>query len=198
MYKVLIVSSAGYVDSNGEIPYLFKKAGCAVDVFCHKSSWLLSNRYHDRWIDAGEAHDAQFADKLIQRITQDPDYYDKIVMTEDVTNKLMDTAIQDPVLFRKILSLTKMENRRILSSKAGLSIILDKYQIATPRYFIYDGRQDLAPATQHLRYPVLLKVDHSFGGAGIKLVEKPEALDHAIQQIDNPHNLMIQELITGG
>ncbi|MEI8073622.1 MAG: ATP-grasp domain-containing protein [Bacteroidota bacterium] len=198
MYRVLIVSVANFIDSTAEVPYLYKKAGCSVHVFCHKSSWLLSNKYFDRWIDAGdEENEPVFLNNFLELIKTQPNYYDKIVITDDATNKLLNDAIEDPVLFKKVLPLTKIENRNLLSSKAGFSAVLEKYQIATPKYITYHEGINLETIKKEFNFPILLKVDYSFSGIGLKMVEKPEDLSTSIEEIHDNLNLVLQEFIQG-
>ncbi len=53
MHKILIGSLDNW-DSCAEVPYIFKKAGCAVDVYCRKGDWLRMNWYHDLWFESPE------------------------------------------------------------------------------------------------------------------------------------------------
>jgi len=184
-FRVLIASSASFIDSSAEVPFLYKRAGCEVHVFCHASSWLLSNRFYDKWIDSGPDDEDIFKAKLIELIKADLNYYDKIVMTDDATIKLMNDEIgeDDPQLFSKILPLTKMENRVMLSSKAGLSKVLDKYGIATPKFETYSDQTDLEAIKTSFAFPILLKVDYSFSGIGLTPVTGPEGLDAALEKI---------------
>lgn len=116
MYNVLLVSLLGEFDATGEIPFMFKRAGCTVDVFCSADSWLRSNKYHDRWFETSEIH-SDFKNKLLNHVEENPDYYQWIVLLDDAAIKLMNESIQTEYLFKKILPITKIENRAILSSK---------------------------------------------------------------------------------
>jgi len=64
MKHILLVSFAGFFDSTEEIPYIFKKAGCSVDISCSKESWLRTNCYHDKWIEAS-TNESTFASEFI-------------------------------------------------------------------------------------------------------------------------------------
>ena len=120
MYNVLLASLTGF-DSTAEIPFIFKSAGCkTVDVFCNSSSWLLTNKYYDNWIETSVEHEP-FKNQLIKLVEDKFDHYDWVVVLDDASVKLMNESITDERLFKKILPLTKIENREILSSKLGLS-----------------------------------------------------------------------------
>ena len=36
-----------------ELPWLFREAGCRVDVLCPAGNWAIRNGFYDRWLDAG-------------------------------------------------------------------------------------------------------------------------------------------------
>lgn len=196
MYKVLLVSVASFFDSTGEIPYMFKRAGCKVDVFCDHASWLLSNKYYDDWIESG-GDEETFRDDLLRLIERDPDYYDWIVLLEDVVVKLMNKAITSEALFKKILPITKIENREVLSSKAGLSIVCQKHGIATPRFLNYDEASGIETIKEQLHFPILLKEDFSFSGIGIKYCEEPALFEECLDRVWDKSNLVLQEFIEG-
>lgn len=198
MYRVLIVSNASFIDSTAEIPFIYKKAGAIVDVFCNKLSWLLSNKFHDNWIDSGEDEsETEFLNKLLHLVNSNTNHYHKIVTTDDATNKLLNDNIADPELFCKLLPLTKIENRKILSSKSGLSEVLEKYQIATPKYALYSDDLDIQKVKTEFTFPILSKVDYSFSGIGLQLIENAASLDDAIKKVYNTKNMVLQEFIQG-
>ncbi|MEO6524500.1 MAG: hypothetical protein ABIN91_22640 [Mucilaginibacter sp.] len=196
MYNVLLVSIASFFDSTGEIPFMFKRAGCNVDVFCNKTSWLLTNRYHDNWIESSEDHET-FKNQLLKLVEDKPDHYDWIVPLEDITIKLMNESIESEAIFKKILPINKIENRDILSSKAGLSSVCEKYGIATPRYINYSEVMDIEVIKQKLDFPILLKEDFSFSGIGIQYCEDASKLQECLDKVRVKTNLVLQEFIKG-
>lgn len=196
MYNVLLVSIASFFDSTGEIPFMFKRAGCSVDVFCNKTSWLLTNQYHDNWIESSEEHE-MFKNQLLQLVNDKPDHYDWIVLLEDITIKLMNESIDSEAIFKKVLPITKIQNRDILSSKAGLSSVCEKYGIATPRYVNYSETMDIETIKQKLDFPILLKEDFSFSGIGIHYCEDASKLQDCLDKVRVKTNLVLQEFIKG-
>jgi predicted ATP-grasp superfamily ATP-dependent carboligase len=196
MYRVLLASIVGIFDSLAEIPYMFKKAGCNVDVFCSSHSWLRTNQFHDKWIETSENED-EFRSNLLNLVGKDPDHYNWIVLLDDATIKLMNECIDDPWLFNKILPLTKMENRALLSSKLGLSRVCEKYGIDTPTYLIYDDEMDLATIAAKLEFPILLKEDYSFSGMGIQFCETLSQLPGCLRKVRITKNVVLQEFIEG-
>jgi hypothetical protein len=198
MYKVLLVSIASFFDSTGEIPFMFKRAGCQVDVFCDPDSWLLTSSFYDNWIET--AYDSErFTEQLITLVQQDKDRYDWIVLLEDETVKLMNEAITSEWLFTKILPITKIEDREILSSKMGLSDTCRKYDIVTPRFINYneDEEPNLEQISAELDFPILLKEDFSFSGIGIQYCEHIGQLEECLDNVGNMANLILQEFIAG-
>ena len=147
MYKVLLASLLGEFDSTSEIPFMFKRAGCDVDIFCASGSWLRSNKFHDKWIETTEIHE-DFKTRLLKLVESNPEYYNWIVLLDDAAIRLMNEEINSEYLFKKILPLTKIENREMLSSKIGLSKICEKYSIATPRFINYSDEHDIEKISQ--------------------------------------------------
>ncbi len=196
MYNILLVTLTGF-DSTAEIPFIFKSAGCkTVDVFCNSSSWLLSNKYYDNWIESPIEHEA-FKDQLIKLVEEKFDHYDWVVVLDDASVKLMNESITDERIFKKILPITKIENREILSSKLGLSHICQKYEIVTPGYINYSDVEDITTAVQKLQFPVLLKEDYSFSGIGIQYCAGPDLLQECLDKVRVKTNLVLQEFIEG-
>ena len=194
MYKVLLASRADYMDLTGEIPFIFKKAGCTVHVYCTKKGWLLSNSYYDKWIESYES-EKEFQVMLIN--IAETGEYDWIVPMDDECVKTMNSCITSDDTFKKILPLTKIENREILSSKVGLSNACKKYAIPTPGYINYSEIQDIATINQTLTYPILLKEDFSFSGHGIQYCNDPSLLASCLERVRDKRNLVLQEFIKG-
>ena len=196
MYTVLLASFSDFFDTPGEVPFMFKKSGCKVVVFCCDTCWLRSNSYFDEWIDINKDKE-NFATSLIKLIKEKGDQFDKVVLLDDETIKLMNEHIIDEDVFKKIMPLNKIENRGMLSSKIGMSNVFEKYNITTPRYLNYAEESDFSVISSKLDFPVLLKVDFSFSGTGIRKCEVPSELEEKINELHDKKNVVIQEFITG-
>ncbi|NDC40066.1 MAG: hypothetical protein EBZ77_00690, partial [Chitinophagia bacterium] len=136
MYSILIVSYANW-DSLIELPAVFKEAGCSVDLFCRKDSWVLHNEYYDKWIEAKSQKEDEYLAQLLELVQHGGKHYDWIIPGDDIILRILNDNIQDEALFYRLMPLSKIENRALLGSKAGFSNLCAKYDISTPRFLIY-------------------------------------------------------------
>jgi hypothetical protein len=196
MKKILLCSLSSFFDSTGEIPYMFKEAGCIVDVLCPEGSWLLSNSFHDHWYQVEEIED-KFINKLFAIVEEYPLEYDWILLLDDATIKLANEKITSEEIFLKIMPITKIENRNILSSKLGLSTICQKFNIATPRFLNYSEIYNVDEIEKQIDFPVLLKEDFSFSGTGIQFCENLESFKSCLDKVRVKEKLVVQEFIEG-
>ncbi|MEJ0053305.1 MAG: hypothetical protein WDN10_01065 [bacterium] len=195
MLRVLIADYKN-ADISAEIPYLFKKAGCEVDVYCRKGSWLLKNRSWDRWHEAA-SDPAEYAKGLIARVENAS--YDWIILTDDPVLRIMNDRIGDDSAALKILPVAKLANRNVIGSKAALSLLCEKYQLRTPPFAIYNEGDDLSALTATVGYPLLLKVDRSGGGSGVFRCIDESKLAETLRLLapDQRKNLVFQKYIEG-
>ena len=196
MKNVLLASISGYFDSLAEIPFMFKKAGCSVDVMCRQDSWLLSNRFHDEWVEV-KGYQDDFVEMLLQIVKETPDRYDWIVLLDDATIKLLNENIDSEELFLKLMPITKFENRILLSSKLGLSVLCEKYNIITPLFANFNEIKDISRLSDQFQFPILLKEDFSCGGEGVHYCEDQQSIDECVAKVLSTENLVIQEFIDG-
>jgi len=196
MYTVLLASFSDFFDTPGEVPFMYKKAGYKVVVFCCDTCWLRSNSFFDEWIDVSKDKEV-FANSLINLIKEKGNQFDKVVLLDDETIKLMNENIIEEDLFVKIMPLNKIENRGMLSSKIGMSTVFEKYNITTPRYLNFAEENNYDLIGKRLHFPVLLKVDFSFSGTGIRKCEAPNELEEKINELHDKKNIVIQEFIEG-
>ena len=83
MFKVL-VACYGNWDTTSEIPYLLKKSGCNVDVYCSKKSWLLSNKYYENWIESNSDEET-YLNQLIELVKKNN--YEWVILGDDLLIK---------------------------------------------------------------------------------------------------------------
>jgi hypothetical protein len=91
MFRVLIACYANW-DTPSEIPYLLKKSGCNVDIYCSNKSWLLSNSFHDRCIPSSPEKE-KYLEELIILVKKEQ--YDWIILESDVLIKYLNAFIEE-------------------------------------------------------------------------------------------------------
>ncbi len=95
------------------------------------------------------------------------------------------------------MPLTKIENRRILSSKQGLSDFCIANNIETPGYFMYNKISDLDKIREKLNFPVINKLDFSFGGTDMFISHSFEEFQTNVYKLPLGQNVLVQEFVTG-
>ena len=195
MFNVLIACLENW-DSLQEIPFVIKKGGCTTDVFCSKDSWLISNSFFDNWIESSN-DPADYAQQLIDLVKNKTPQYDWVILGDEKLLKLMNDRVDYEWLFKKILPLTKIENREVLASKAGFSVFCEKHAILTPRYRIYNENADPDAIIEGLAFPLLFKPDLSWGGSAILICDNKDSVKTNLAKISAKRDLVIQEFITG-
>ncbi len=195
MPKVLVACLENW-DTLQELPFILNKGGCIVDVYCSKKSWLISNSYFHNWIECSD-DTATYVNKLTELAMRKDDPYDWVIPADEKLLNILNDSIKEADVFYRILPLTKIENRDILASKAGLSRICEKHGIASPKYIVYDHQQSFNTANFNLRYPVLLKQDLSWGGGGILFCDDDASFQANLAKTNKEYATIIQEYITG-
>ncbi len=195
MPKVLIACLENW-DSLQEIPFIVNKGGCVVDVYCSKNSWLISNSFYHHWIEC--SNDVEEYVKGLSNLAQNTDSpYDWIIPADEKLLNILNEHIVEEALFYKLLPLTKIENREILASKAGLSQLCEKNGIISPKYIVFNHSTSLDIASFQLKYPVLLKQDLSWGGGGILFCESASEMILNLEKTNKAYDTIIQEYISG-
>lgn len=196
MSKVLLVSYENW-DSMAEMPAMFKRGGYkTVDVLCSKDNWLMSNSFYDKHIDK-HIDDESFKKQLIE-LANDKSY-DNVILVDDMVISLMNQYITSEELFKRILPLTKIENREMLSSKAGFSRVCERNNILSPQFLVYSDGYTIDEIDEKMTYPILLKLDLSWSGVGIQFCNNKEELSIGLEKVNPEHrnSLVIQEYISG-
>ncbi len=195
MPKVLVACFENW-DTLQELPFILNKAGCTVDVYCSKKSWLIANSYFHNWIECSDETDSYLKELIILAMRKE-DPYNWIIPADEKLLYLLNNSIQSEEIFLRILPLTKIENRAILASKVGLSQICQKHGIASPKYLVCDHKEALKIANIDLQFPVLLKQDLSWGGGGILYCADHASFKENLAKTNPEYDTIIQEFING-
>ncbi|MGZ3756222.1 MAG: hypothetical protein ACXVAY_14290 [Mucilaginibacter sp.] len=191
--KTALIACYDNWNTLSEVPSILNKGGFEVHALCDENSWLLKNKFYNKWIVAAKGADAYCA-QLVNLVKSES--YDWIIPGDEKIIKLLNEAIVDEDLFYKLLPLTKIENRELLSSKLGLANICGKYGVCTPGYIqhvIGEGEPDL----QLLRFPMIIKIDFSWGGGDIKICRNASEINAILTQFPVGEKVIIQEYISG-
>jgi len=196
--RVLRVLLTDYknADITAEIPALFARAGCIVDVYCSERSWLCKGIRAGVWHRSPAGNPRHYVDQLVQFAQSG--VYDWIVLTDDDALRMVHDYADDTQA-QSLLPLQYMSYQGLAGSKATLSLLSQQHDICTPLFAVYEGVGDIVQTSSNVPYPLLLKVDRSGGGKGIFFCSDEEELRAAYAQIkdDQRKNIVVQQYIYG-
>ena len=195
MYKVLIISYANW-DSLTELPIVLQNAGCSVDIYCAKGSWILNSSFYNNWIEAS-SNEEVFVKELLALVQQNDSAYQWIIPGDDIILRILNDRQLPEALFYKLLPLSKIENKELLGSKAGFSSLCTKYDIDTPRYLIYNPAHTTQSIGEYMHYPFMMKTDRSEAGTGVFKCDTEADLMKHLNALDNKENVVFQQFIQG-
>ena len=193
MFKVLLACYANW-DTPAEMPFLLKKSGCTVEVYCSPKSWLLSNSFHDKWIPSNPDQEI-FLEELTILVKKEN--YDWIILASDLLINYMNAFVHDEELFKKIMPISNIEHRHMLSSKNGFSKFCLENGIDTPGYFAYNKKEDAELIRNKLKFPVINKLEFSWGGTDMFISWNYEEFYSNLNKIPENQHVLIQEYISG-
>lgn len=153
--RVLLIGTGGS-HTTAEIPHVFWEAGCVVDIFCPRNSWLRKGSHWHQWHEAPTTE--TYPTQLKAQIQASA--YDWLVPVDDAA--LSALAQAGPA---GALPVTKQDSVELLGSKAGFSRRCRVYGITTPAYAV--GEDEAGRLEESVGYPLLVKVDKSSGGTGV-------------------------------
>jgi hypothetical protein len=100
-------------------------------------------------------------------------------------------------MFAKIMPIQDIGQRNMLSSKKGFSEFCRNNGIDTPGFVIYNGRDDLKAIKETLNFPVINKLDFSWGGTDMFISTTFEEFETNLHKIPENEDVLIQEYIDG-
>jgi biotin carboxylase len=100
-------------------------------------------------------------------------------------------------MFAKIMTIQDIGQRNMLSSKKGFSEFCRNNGIDTPGFVIYNGRDDLKAIKETLNFPVINKLDFSWGGTDMFISTTFEEFETNLHKIPENEDVLIQEYIDG-
>ncbi len=193
--KVLLIDYRGS-EISAEIPFLFRKAGYEVYVFCFPFSWLTKNSYYSQKICKNFQDKDDFLSSLkceIDRICPD-----LVVPCDDTTLRLLNENLEKFSLPQSVLPLSSLAHRNIIGSKIGLAEALLETDILQPDFLVLSVKEKIEKDSFGLSFPVLIKLDESSGGKGVYYAGSFEELEKKVNDLKKNHaSMLLQEYIQG-
>lgn len=175
------------------LPFLLSRAGFAVDAV----ATVRVVRFSKFVRSAHVAESREEMMRLVQEIVCNrPRPYDWIIPAEDETLEAL-SRLEWPAEMRPAFLPDASAGRAShFFSKIGLSSALDKAGIQTPPFRVVSSCEQALVAAREIGYPVMLKVDASFGGNGVRnCVNEDDIIRHAALFEQSP--LLMQRVIKG-
>lgn len=189
-FSVLIACYSNW-DACSEVPFMLKQGGCTVDIFCSGKSWLRSSSYYDNWIESPSELDF-YRNSLIEVVEKNK--FDWVILADDGLIGYMNEVVSAEQ-FPKIMPIKDVSQRKMLSSKKGFSEFCRENGIDTPGFVIYNKKEDIEIIRNTLTFPVINKLDFSWGGTDMFISNTPEELETNLHKIPENQNVLIQEYL---
>lgn len=152
-----------------ELPWLFREAGCRVDVLCPAGNWAIRNGFYDRWLDAGPTLESllETLETLVAGGT-----YRTIVIGDDPILWAIYRRRLMPLW--PLLPLHRPEALPILN-KLGLAEHCRTHAIPCPPACRVENADEALAAAVTLGLPLVFKENYSNGGQGVWVIRDEAA-----------------------
>ena len=188
MLKALLITSN--IVSMMTIPDLLGRAGFKVDCVS------LTRAKKHRHVVNNFIYVADVAEFLEVASRKARERYDLIIIGEDeLLQTVLNSSLSDDLKLL-LLPVLETENFRHIYSKIGLSNVLKEYGVNTPEFHVANERDDLKKLADEIGYPVIVKVDSSWGGSGVYECSDGDDIDH-LSGVLKDYPLLIQKKIDG-
>jgi len=186
--KALIISQA--VDLTLALPNLLTQAGFEVDCISTKKILKQDRQIHKFYLAENPADLIEKSSGVLHH------QYDLIIPADDLSINLILKSDLPAEMKLALLPVTDQKFFSHLTSKIGLSLILQTSNIPTPEFAVINSKKELEDAALKMGFPLMLKGD--FSGAGAETFEC--LCDEDLQKIliDFTHYpAILQRKITG-
>ncbi|MGH7284196.1 MAG: hypothetical protein ACRELY_21935 [Polyangiaceae bacterium] len=195
MSRVLLACASDW-QAPARLPKIFRRAGLEVHAFCPRDAGIVHTKYVDRAHEA-PADIAAFADALAHYLTENEGVYEKVIAIDDpllahLTHRRSEAWTAD------LLPIDR-ESRfaEIVASKAALVGWASDLALRIPPSRVVRTKEEAAHAMRSLGFPAILKVDCSFAGMGVALVESSNDIARAWDAIRPTGAVVVQAFIRG-
>ena len=177
------------------IPGLLTRARFTVDVITQSALLQHTHQIKDLVYARSDEALLELAEKQISK------HYDLVIIGDDITLRLILQSNLPAQTKLKLLPVTSENHYSHLFSKIGLSQAFEAGKVLTPQYGVANSASEFIPLANSLGYPVLIKVDASFGGQGVFVCQSDHDIANLAPKLaQHPHfrfPVLVQEKIEG-
>lgn len=195
MSRVLLACASDW-QAPARLPKIFRRAGFEVHVFCPPGAGITHTRYVDV-VHEGPTDAGAFVEALRHHLAENKHFYAKTI------------AIDDPLLARlaarggeawtaDLLPVDRASPfAEIVASKAALIRAASDLGLRVPPSRVVRSKDEAIEATRIVGCPAILKVDCSFAGMGVALVESADDVSRAWDSIRPTGDVVVQSFVHG-
>lgn len=169
---------------------LLQRAGFEVDLVCDFAPIKRSTSCREVYRFLSTEHMEILLGQLLAQSR-----YDLIVVgDDDILIDILQSQMPSP-LKERLLPIISLDYADHLYSKIGLSVLLDRHRILTPRYAVAHDVYELNVSAAKIGFPLIIKVDRSGGGSGVFRCDDADQLQADLSKYQYP--ILVQEFIEG-
>lgn len=195
MKQHVLLACASDWQAPARLPKLFHRAGLEVHLFCAPEAGIAQTRYADH-VHAAPPDMASFVRALRAHSAENSAFYVLTVIVDDPLLEALAARADEPWA-AALLPVQTKKDVALVTSKAALARRAEGLGIPTPRSRIVTSLADATRAAHEIGWPVVLKIDRSFAGLGVRLAHDREELAAAWNETRPSGETVLQEFVRG-
>ena len=195
MSRVLLACASDW-QAPARLPKIFRRAGFEVDVFCPHDAGIVHTKYVDR-VHEGPAELDAFASALRDHLAENRGLYAKTIAIDDPLLAHLTTRREEGWTAALLPIDPASRFADLVASKAALVRSSSDLGLRIPPSRVVHKREDAEHATRTIGFPTILKVDRSYAGMGVALVESPEDVARAWDTLRPNGEIVVQAFVRG-
>ncbi len=195
MSSVLLACASDW-QAPARLPKIFRRAGFEVHVFCPPDAGIVHTKYVDT-VHEAPADVRAFADALAQHLAENKGVHTKAIAIDDPLLAHLSSR-RNEAWTAELLPIDRAScSVDIVASKAALVGRASDLGLRIPPSRVVRTKEEAAHATRAIGLPAILKVDCSFAGMGVALVERAEDIAGAWDAIRPNGDVVVQAFVRG-
>lgn len=195
MSRVLLACASDW-QAPARLPKIFRRAGFEVDVFCPPDAGIVHTKYVNRVYEA-PAEMGAFADALRDHLAENKGVHAKVIAIDDPLLAHVASRSNEAWTSAVLPVDRTLRFVEIVASKAALARWASDLGIRMPPSRVVRTKEEAEQALRAVGVPAMLKVDRSFAGMGVALVESEADVPRAWDTLRADGEVVVQAFVRG-